>query len=181
MIKDATASRLTLVDSSMEDALTVSSLLDILISGESFAEFSLPQGYSVIKFARKYEFDRLLALIKLQIGMSVDTDPTIKSEHIRFALALGDYPLCALKMRKSGGAVTDLISGFYEELEDTAYSAWILDPTSLGYADMQTLPRPVFWAWCRAYCNTMKPRTRNPNQAEAEILSKEFPRLMDTP
>lgn len=181
MIKDATASRLTLVDEIFEDASTLASLLGILIHGHNYAYFDLPQAFRVAKLARKYEFDRWIALMKLQIELVVEKAQYFgqKSANICLAMALGDYPLCALSMQKAGDAVK--MNDWSEEFEGPPVSAWILDPTSLGYDDMQAIPRPVFWAWCRAYCNTMKPRTTTPTQAEADFLSKEFLRLMETP
>lgn len=182
MMQDANASRISLIDDEFEDSKTLAMVLIILMYDGSIADLSLDVGLQVIKLAQKFELNRLISQLKMQLKC----DLFVRGEKyrvLRFAIALQDYKLCSLAMERSalvGWADAD-VAGDAPTLKSGTSSAWIMNPASLPLTAFESIPREALWAWSRAYLKATDHRMGKPTKQEAQVLSKEFLRLMTPP
>lgn len=178
------ASRIILVDKDFESSKVLEGVLDILMRKSVIKDFRLPLGLKIIKFANKYEFNRLVSDLKIQLKCDL-LGESHSSNYLQLAIALQDYNLCALAIERAS-PLSHWRTGGTEPVEDYEHraclpGAWTMNPLSQSLEVVHTIPNDVFWAWCRAYHKAIEGQLQKPTKEEARVMSKEFLRLMTLP
>lgn len=183
MIRDATASRITLTDDDIETSETLCGLLDGIIGMQTFINIHLlhDNGSEIIKFARKYEFVRYISTIRSQLRVSM-RDCAAQVYVRYFAIELKDYEMFAELISNTPiWAWWDDEDGGMESTSNKA-QGWVMDPTALGLPYLRSIPYEILWAWLRSYHTEVVGRSSTKHaSSRGEAMSKEFLRLMRLP
>lgn len=168
--------RIRLVDDEIEKAEILSILLDVVIRGDSFLQYTHSYAISAVKLAVKYEFDRTIKLCSAQLEIELtDAESTHDAlEGFQLAMALNNA-------RVGGVAIAKGQQQMIPAQEDTWATrlfgrakprASVIDPTALSLETIRGTKPEILWAWLQAYHRVAR------SKPDFDKVGKEFERLM---